>query len=261
MGPPFRRWIVQLRCPRCDSLEVMPGIFQTELNATVALRPGASRQTDGLMSLPSIWLGHGASGGPETMQPYLDELGRRGLVAHPLRLPRGSAERAMGPLRDQVGEELPRALIGGHSFGGRVASLVAAETPPAGLVLLSYPLHRPGHPMSCASSTGPPSAARCCCSRATATSSPAWSCCARRSKRCRGPSCTSTPACVTVSRPSPSTSASASPSSTPRCLSPNRAPARDADAATRVRPERRRRARRRAATAPPPPPPARQARP
>ena len=37
-------------------------------------------------------------------------------------------------------------MIGGHSFGGRVASLVAAETPPAGLVLLSYPLHRPGHP-------------------------------------------------------------------------------------------------------------------
>jgi predicted alpha/beta-hydrolase family hydrolase len=24
--------------------------------------------------------------------------------------------------------------------------MVAAETPPAGLVLLSYPLHRPGHP-------------------------------------------------------------------------------------------------------------------
>src|SRR5207245_3184557 len=27
-----------------------------------------------------------------------------------------------------------------------VASMVAAETAPAGLVLLSYPLHRPGHP-------------------------------------------------------------------------------------------------------------------
>jgi predicted alpha/beta-hydrolase family hydrolase len=52
----------------------------------------------------------------------------------------------MAPLRDQVGAELPRAVIGGHSFGGRVASMVAAETPPAGLVLLSYPLHRPGHP-------------------------------------------------------------------------------------------------------------------
>ena len=52
----------------------------------------------------------------------------------------------MRPLRDQVRGGLERAVIGGHSFGGRVASLVAAETTPAGLVLLSYPLHRPGHP-------------------------------------------------------------------------------------------------------------------
>lgn len=80
------------------------------------------------------------------MKPYLDELTRRGLKARPLRLPRGSAERATRPLREQVGEYLARSVIGGHSFGGRVASLVAAESPPAGLVLLSYPLHRPGHP-------------------------------------------------------------------------------------------------------------------
>jgi predicted alpha/beta-hydrolase family hydrolase len=80
------------------------------------------------------------------MKPYLDELDRRGLKATALRLPRGSAERAMRPLREQVGEQLARSVIGGHSFGGRVASLVAAETAPAGLVLLSYPLHRPGHP-------------------------------------------------------------------------------------------------------------------
>jgi hypothetical protein len=52
----------------------------------------------------------------------------------------------MKPLRDQVGAQLPESVIGGHSYGGRVASMVAAETPPAGLVLLSYPLHRPGHP-------------------------------------------------------------------------------------------------------------------
>jgi predicted alpha/beta-hydrolase family hydrolase len=47
---------------------------------------------------------------------------------------------ACGPLSDRV--------IGGHSYGGRVASLVAAaaEEAPAGLVLFSYPLHRPGGP-------------------------------------------------------------------------------------------------------------------
>jgi predicted alpha/beta-hydrolase family hydrolase len=52
----------------------------------------------------------------------------------------------MRSLRDQVGEELTKSVIGGHSYGGRVASMVAAESPPAGLVLMTYPLHRPGHP-------------------------------------------------------------------------------------------------------------------
>jgi predicted alpha/beta-hydrolase family hydrolase len=97
-------------------------------------------------SATKVWLGHGASGGPETMRPYVQQLRKRGIDARALRLPRGRAERAMGALREQVGADLPDAVIGGHSFGGRVASMVAAETPPAGLVLLSYPLHRPGHP-------------------------------------------------------------------------------------------------------------------
>jgi uncharacterized protein len=93
-----------------------------------------------------VWLGHGASGGPETMQPYIRRLRSLGVDAQALRLPRGAAERAMTPLRKQVGADLPATVLGGHSFGGRVASMVAAETAPAGLVLLSYPLHRPGHP-------------------------------------------------------------------------------------------------------------------
>jgi predicted alpha/beta-hydrolase family hydrolase len=80
------------------------------------------------------------------MQPYIDRLRQLGIEASTLRLPRAAAERATRSLRDQVGEELTKSVIGGHSYGGRVASMVAAETPPAGLVLLSYPLHRPGHP-------------------------------------------------------------------------------------------------------------------
>jgi hypothetical protein len=92
-----------------------------------------------------VWLGHGASGGPETMRPYVKRLRELGIDASALRLPRGSADRAISSLRDQVGAGLAASVIGGHSFGGRVSSLVAADTEPAGLVLLSYPLHRPGH--------------------------------------------------------------------------------------------------------------------
>ncbi len=79
------------------------------------------------------------------MEPYLQRLCALGVSASALRLPRGAAERAVLSLRDQVGPDLKNAVIGGHSFGGRVASIVASETKPAGLVLLSYPLHRPGH--------------------------------------------------------------------------------------------------------------------
>jgi predicted alpha/beta-hydrolase family hydrolase len=41
-----------------------------------------------------------------------------------------------------------RQVLGGHSYGGRQASLLAAEEPrsAAGLLLLSYPLHPPGRP-------------------------------------------------------------------------------------------------------------------
>ena len=59
----------------------------------------------------------------------------------------------------QVPDE-PGIVIGGHSFGGRVASLavagrrvpgaVAREHPYAGLVCLSYPLHPPGKPENAA---------------------------------------------------------------------------------------------------------------
>jgi predicted alpha/beta-hydrolase family hydrolase len=79
------------------------------------------------------------------MQPYIQRLRELGVGVSALRLPKGAAERAMQSLRDQVGADLQTSVIGGHSFGGRVASMVAADTKPAGLVLLSYPLHRPGH--------------------------------------------------------------------------------------------------------------------
>jgi predicted alpha/beta-hydrolase family hydrolase len=92
-----------------------------------------------------VYLAHGASGTAASMKPHVTGLRERGIEAKAVGLPIGKAERAIERYRDQIAD-LKTAVIGGHSYGGRVASLLAAETPPAGLVLLSYPLHRPGQP-------------------------------------------------------------------------------------------------------------------
>jgi uncharacterized protein len=62
----------------------------------------------------------------------------------------GDADRAgvvaaVGALRKMV---KGRILAGGHSYGGRMTSMVAAETPnfADALLLFSYPLHAPGRP-------------------------------------------------------------------------------------------------------------------
>ena len=79
------------------------------------------------------------------MKPWIDGLTDRGFEGAAVQLPRSSAERAMLAYR-AAAPPGPLAVIGGHSFGGRVASLLAADEEYAGLILLSYPLHRPGHP-------------------------------------------------------------------------------------------------------------------
>jgi predicted alpha/beta-hydrolase family hydrolase len=52
---------------------------------------------------------------------------------------------AVAALRDRVPGKI---YLGGHSYGGRQASMLAAETPAiaAALLLLSYPLHPPNKP-------------------------------------------------------------------------------------------------------------------
>ncbi len=79
------------------------------------------------------------------MRPWVTALAERGVTASALELPKSRAERAMEVFRAALAGS-PDAAVGGHSYGGRVASLVAAEQGVAALVLLSYPLHRPGHP-------------------------------------------------------------------------------------------------------------------
>jgi pimeloyl-ACP methyl ester carboxylesterase len=91
-----------------------------------------------------VYLAPGASGSVERLRPQLDGLHARGIEAAAVALPRGRADRAVSAYRAAV-DAPATAVIGRHSFGGRVASLLAAEEPVAGLVLLSYPLHRPGH--------------------------------------------------------------------------------------------------------------------
>ena len=93
------------------------------------------------------YLGHGASGTSATMAPFVDGLRARGVDATAIDLPKRKAEEAIPAFHNVV----PRGadvVVGGHSFGGRVASLAAAETgaPYAALVLFSYPLHPPGRP-------------------------------------------------------------------------------------------------------------------
>jgi pimeloyl-ACP methyl ester carboxylesterase len=108
-----------------------------------------------------IYLGHGASGNAASMKPWVDGLRARGHDAHAVELPKRKAEDAIAAFEAQVPDE-PGIVVGGHSFGGRVASLSAAgvgrpDGEPGraylGLVCLSYPLHRPGAPETSAART------------------------------------------------------------------------------------------------------------
>jgi len=94
-----------------------------------------------------VFLGHGASGTAASMGPFVDGLERRGVTASAIDLPKRRAEDAVPALRALVPNE-PDIVVGGHSYGGRVASLAAAEPDAryAALVLFSYPFHPPGSP-------------------------------------------------------------------------------------------------------------------
>jgi predicted alpha/beta-hydrolase family hydrolase len=95
----------------------------------------------------TLYLGHGASGTAASMAPFVAGLIERGLPAFAVDLPKRRAEDAVPAWRAAVPEG-PSTAVGGHSYGGRVASLAAAEpeTAYAALVLFSYPLHPPGRP-------------------------------------------------------------------------------------------------------------------
>src|SRR5438034_9442791 len=92
-----------------------------------------------------VVLGHGASGNAASMKPYVVGFKRRGIDAIAVDLPRGGAEKAV-PVFIKTSGRGRQVVGGGQSFGGRVASMAAIEADFGGLVLFSYPLHRPGFP-------------------------------------------------------------------------------------------------------------------
>ena len=91
-----------------------------------------------------VVLGHGASGTAASMKPYVVGFKRRGIDAVAVDLPKGEAERAV-PVFIKAAGGGHEVIGGGQSFGGRVASMATIEADFGGLVLFSYPLHRPGH--------------------------------------------------------------------------------------------------------------------
>lgn len=92
-----------------------------------------------------VYLGHGASGTAASMAPFVDGLRERGFEAVAIDLPKRRAEDAVAFLETQVPAG-PDVVVGGHSFGGRVASLSAAGRVYGGLICFSFPLHPPGSP-------------------------------------------------------------------------------------------------------------------
>jgi hypothetical protein len=109
-----------------------------------------------------VFLGHGASGTAASMAPFVRGLADRGIDATAIDLPKRRAEDALPAFHGAVPASTS-TVVGGHSFGGRVASLAAAaeDAPYAGLVLFSYPLHPPGAPDRAAPRTAHWRAIRC----------------------------------------------------------------------------------------------------
>jgi uncharacterized protein len=109
-----------------------------------------------------VFLGHGASGSAASMTPFVEGLLARGVAASAIDLPRRRAEDAI-PAFHAVVPSASDVVVGGHSYGGRVASLAAAEAdaPYAALVLFSYPMHAPGQPDRAAARSAHWPAIRC----------------------------------------------------------------------------------------------------
>jgi fermentation-respiration switch protein FrsA (DUF1100 family) len=111
----------------------------------VAMTTTSDLSKTATIDIMRVILGHGASGTAASMKPYVVGFKRRGIDAIAVDLPRGGAEKAV-PVFIRTSGRGREVVGGGQSFGGRVASMAAVEADFGGLVLFSYPLHRPGFP-------------------------------------------------------------------------------------------------------------------
>jgi predicted alpha/beta-hydrolase family hydrolase len=98
-----------------------------------------------------IIIAPGASGRSGSMQSHVEGLAQRGITAQAIDLPLRRAEAAVPVYRlaaASIASPREGLVITGQSYGGRVASLLAAADRGAydGLICFSYPLHRPGAP-------------------------------------------------------------------------------------------------------------------
>jgi uncharacterized protein len=147
-------------------LSRMPGVSAVEQ----ALLPAGNtrvraevHRSDGDASSPPFFLTHGAGGDLNTpgLKALAEGLAAAGHLVVRADLPYRAAGRSTPPAAEKsvpgftesfleakhlFGPE-ERWVVGGRSYGGRVASMAVAEgLESAGLLLYSYPLHRPGDP-------------------------------------------------------------------------------------------------------------------
>ena len=140
-----------------------PERLEEELASGVAVRGFLHRPRDA--SGNGMVLTHGAGGNCDAslLRALADALALAGFVVLRCDLPFRQARRFGPPrpgdaARDREGLQLAvaslrknvsgRVFLGGHSYGGRQASMLLAANPTLadGLLLLSYPLHPPGKP-------------------------------------------------------------------------------------------------------------------
>jgi uncharacterized protein len=128
--PPVRGFLHRPEAPSGDGLVLTHGAggnAQSGLLQALAEAFAASGFIVLRCDLPFRQLRH--YGPPRPSDAVRDRLGLKSAIAAIKRLAEG------------------RVFVGGQSYGGRQASMLLAEEPLAdGLLLLSYPLHPPGHP-------------------------------------------------------------------------------------------------------------------